>query len=125
LPGDQSPHRRRVRKIAQRSGQYVNAWNGEEFSQSYVDKTGEDQELITVNLSNGASLDVTPYHNFYVKTGDGNRKVEKVRAAELQVGDKLEKFDLPVLTLLLQDCLTHTPQGSSPLREPIQRTGPR
>ena len=84
-------------EIGTKAGQYVNAWNGEEFSRSYVDKTGEDQELITVNLSNGASLDVTPYHDFYVKTGYGNCKVEKVKAAELRVGDKLEKFDLPVI----------------------------
>lgn len=84
-------------EVSSKAGQYVNAWNGEEFSRSYVDQTGEDQELITVNLSNGASLDVTPYHDFYVKTGYGNCKVEKVKAAELQVGDKLEKFDLSVI----------------------------
>ncbi|ATW58652.1 hypothetical protein SEA_ZION_75 [Corynebacterium phage Zion] len=84
-------------EVSAKAGQYVNAWNGEEFSRSYVDQTGEDQELITVNLSNGASLDVTPYHDFYVKTGYGNCKVEKVKAAELQVGDKLEKFDLSVI----------------------------
>lgn len=79
------------------AGTYVNAWNGEEFSKSYVEKTGEDQELITVNFSNGASLDVTPYHKFYVKTGYGNCRVDEVRAGELKPGDKLDKFALSVI----------------------------
>ena len=79
------------------AGKYVNAWNGEKFSRSYVEKTGEGQELIQVQLSNGAKLDVTPAHKFYVKTGYGNARVEEVRAAELQTGDKLEKFNLPVV----------------------------
>lgn len=78
-------------------GTYVNAWNGEKFSKSYVEKTGENQELITVNFSNGASLGVTPYHKFYVKTGYGNRRVDEVRAGELKPGDKLDKFELSVV----------------------------
>lgn len=79
--------------ISELAGQTVNAWNGEKFSPSFVDKTGENQELITVNFSNGASLDVTPYHKFYIQNEYGKKSVE-VRAGELQEGDKLEKFEL-------------------------------
>lgn len=71
---------------------YVNAWNGEEFSRSYVAKTGEGQKLLTVDFSNGASMDVTPYHKFYVKTADG---VQEVRARHLRPGVRLEDYLLP------------------------------
>lgn len=93
------------------AGTYVNAWNGEKFSKSYVEKTGENQELITVNFSNGASLDVTPYHKFYVKTGYGNRRVDEVRAGELKPGDKLDKFELPDGTKCSVSVISVTSQG--------------
>lgn len=80
------------------AGQDIEVWNGEKFSLSRVEKTGTDQELITVNFSNGASLDVTSYHKFYIKTGEDNGEVKEVRAGELKPGDKLDKFDLPVIT---------------------------
>ena len=75
--------------------QWVNAWNGEEFSRSYVAKTGENQKLLTVDFDNGASIDATEYHKFYVKTGYGNRKVVEKRTHELQAGDQLEDYELP------------------------------
>lgn len=77
--------------------QWVNAWNGEEFSRSYVAKTGESQKLITVDFDNGARIDATEYHKFYVKTGYGNCKVVEKRTSELQPGDMIEKFDLPII----------------------------
>ena len=79
----------RIEDIAETS---VYAWNGEEFSESYVAKTGEDQPLITVDFNNGASLDVTPYHKFYVKTEDGE---QEVRARHLGPGVRLEDYRLP------------------------------
>ena len=83
-------------EIQDLDGMEVNAWNGKQFSKSLVAKTGEDQKLITVNFSNGASLDVTPYHKFYVQN-TYHGKAEEVRAGELQPGDKLAKFDLAVV----------------------------
>ena len=84
-------------QIKDLAGQWVNAWNGEEFSRSYVAKTGENQKLLTVDFDNGASIDATEYHKFYVKTGYGNRKVVEKRTSELQPGDMIEKFDLPII----------------------------
>ena len=75
--------------------QWVNAWNGEEFSRSYVAKTGENQKLLTVDFDNGASIDATEYHKFYVKAGYGNRKVVEKRTYELRPGDQLEDYELP------------------------------
>ena len=88
--------------IGELAGQTVNAWNGERFSPSLVAKTGEDQELVTITFSNGGSLDVTPYHKFYVKN-DYDKPAVEVSAAELVEGDRLEKFDLEVIDAPAED----------------------
>ena len=75
-------------------GQDVNVWNGEEWSNVTVVKTGENQKLVTVRLSNGLDLDCTPYHKFYVSV---NGKIQEKRAHELEDGDKLIKADFPVI----------------------------
>ena len=78
-------------------GSAVNVWNGEEWSEVVVRKTGEDQELVSVRLSNGLSLDCTKYHKFYVETSlfKGESSVEMREAAELKPGNKLLTFSLP------------------------------
>ena len=78
--------------IADLAGQDVEVWNGEEWSLSRVEQTGQDQSLITVDFDNGASMDVTPYHKFYVKTEDGE---QEVRARHLGPGARLEDYRLP------------------------------
>ena len=83
--------------IVDLAGQNVEVWNGAEWSLSRVEQTGTDQPLITVDFDNGASMDVTPYHKFYVKTGYGNHKVVETRAGELKPGDMIDKFSLPVV----------------------------
>ena len=67
--------------------QKVNVWNGEEWSETVVRKTGENQSLARVMLKSGKSLDCTPYHKFYVLSPDGT-KVE-VRAINLTEEDRL------------------------------------
>ena len=56
-------------EIKSLEGKTVNVWNGAEFSETTVHKTGTDQELITIQTSDGCSLDCTPYHKFYIKKG--------------------------------------------------------
>jgi ribonucleotide reductase alpha subunit len=62
--------------IAELEGQQVDVWNGSEWSNVLVRKTGENQELIKVTLSNGMSLECTPYHHFWIKQGAENVRVE-------------------------------------------------
>lgn len=88
--------------IGDLAGQTVNAWNGEKFSPSLVAKTGENRELITITFSNGGSLDVTPYHKFYVKN-DYYKPAVEVSAAELVEGDRIEKFELDVIDAPAKD----------------------
>lgn len=76
----------------------VEVWNGEEWSATTVVKTGENQKLIKVNLSNGESIECTPYHKFYVQTGCSRQgSISKVEAKDLMVGAKLIKFNLPII----------------------------
>jgi len=90
-------------EIGTLEGQTVNVWNGEKFSETQVVKTGDSQELLHVSLNNGAQIDATPYHKWYVQrgysrgSGTNKLKTEELRTSELQAGDRLIKFDLPVL----------------------------
>lgn len=90
-------------RIDSKVGQKTNIWNGEEWSEVEVIKTGENQELIRVNTNIGHHLDSTPYHKYYIleNTITGRRtkppRYKEVRASELQPGDKLIKFDLPTI----------------------------
>lgn len=70
-------------------GEKVNVWNGEEYSEVEIVKTGENQSLLKVSTDSGFSLKCTPYHKFYLK--DGSMK----RAHELISGDALLDYTLP------------------------------
>jgi ribonucleoside-diphosphate reductase alpha chain len=78
--------------------QEVNIWNGEEWSTTTVKKTGTDQKLLTVKVSNGRELDCTEYHKWYKQEGYGRQStIIEVRTIDLEVGDKLIKWDAPII----------------------------
>lgn len=81
--------------------QEVNVWNGDKWSKTTVRQTGENQKLITVYLSNGTQITCTPYHKFIVRDEYHDKKhiskAKRVEAWQLQQGDKLTKFDLPII----------------------------
>lgn len=70
----------------------VKVWNGEEWSETTVRKTGTDQELLKVVLSNGSEIDCTPYHNFYIKS---NGKYIKIEAQDLKEDMELIETKFP------------------------------
>jgi ribonucleoside-diphosphate reductase alpha chain len=72
-------------------GHPVNVWNGEEFSQVVPRITGKEQPMLKITFSNGHVLRCTYNHTFYLKDG------KKIKAINLQVGDKLQKWNLPVI----------------------------
>lgn len=82
--------------IVELEGQQANVWNGSEWSEVLVRKTGENQELLRVNLSNGESLECTPYHHFWVQNNYRKAAV-RVDAQNLMPGDKLIKASLPLV----------------------------
>lgn len=86
--------------ISELEGETLDVWNGEEWSNVTVNKTGTEQKLLKVKTNCGYELDCTPYHKFYIamrNPNSGNRWVIEKRANELKAGDKLIKFNLPVI----------------------------
>jgi ribonucleoside-diphosphate reductase alpha chain len=83
-------------------GQTVRVWNGEDWSETVVHKTGEQQKLITVFLSNGAQLTCTPYHKFLVRSGVDDhaslKEARRVDASELKAGMVLAKHGVKGVT---------------------------
>lgn len=74
----------------------VNVWNGEEWSEVTVKKTGESQPIVKVVTNSTKDIECTPYHKFYVADGYTGKVIEK-RAYQLEKDDKLIKFDLPLI----------------------------
>ena len=75
--------------------QETEVWNGSEWSKVTVKKTGINKNLIRVKLSNGAYLDCTPEHKFYIIKNYHSTTYTEVMAKDLKLGDKLIKYDLP------------------------------
>jgi ribonucleoside-diphosphate reductase alpha chain len=87
--------------ISKLEDQDIEVWNGQEFSKTTIRKTGENQELLKVSLSNGSTLECTPYHKFYVVTGkrpSNYPRIKQIQANELIEGMKLIKCDYPIIT---------------------------
>ena len=78
----------------------VNIWNGEEWTSVKVIKTGENQKLLRVHLSDGSYLDCTPYHRWSVK----NRFMKGWR--EVQTIDLMNFSDY---SLQVEDANTSSP----------------
>lgn len=77
-------------------GQKVNIWNGYEWSEVFPKVTGVNQEIVTVNFSDGRTLNCTPYHKFHIAI-DYKGNSEVVEAKHLQPGMKLIKHNFPVI----------------------------
>ena len=77
--------------------QTIQVWNGEEYSEVTVRKTGENQEVIDVYTDDGLKLTCTPYHKFYVQTSYYLGSVKQLEARKLQPGDKLIKSKYPII----------------------------
>ena len=82
--------------IKSKEGKKVSIWNGKEWSKVKISKTGINQEMLNVNLSNGETITCTPYHKFYTISKYGQKIPTEVRANELKKSDKLIKWDLPL-----------------------------
>ena len=78
----------------------VEVWNGKEWSETIVKKTGENQKVINVILSNGLELKCTPYHKFYIEKG--SRPATKsipvlIDAKDLKSNMKIIRYETPLL----------------------------
>ena len=75
--------------------QSIEVWNGKEWSNTTVRKTGENQVLWKVKFSNGATLECTEYHKFYIQSKNPTKYNVVSRTHELKVGMEIMKFNLP------------------------------
>lgn len=84
-------------KIKKVAGKTLECWNGEEWSNTELFQTSKSQKVVKVNLSSQQTIEATPYHKWSVivqnKFGEKTGEVIK-RTNELEVGDKLSKFEL-------------------------------
>lgn len=64
----------------------VKVWNGVEWSEVIIKKTGSNQQLVRVKTQNGCELVCTPYHKFYLQQ-DG--VIHEFRAGDLQKDDPI------------------------------------
>lgn len=79
------------KKIVDIVGKKTRVWNGFEWSVVSPKITGYNQKMLRVRVSNGMSLDCTRYHKFILSNG------KRVKAEDLHVGDKLEKWNYPII----------------------------
>jgi ribonucleoside-diphosphate reductase alpha chain len=84
-------------EIQKMEGQNVNVWNGSEYSDVQIFKTGENQELIDVYTSDGCKLSCTKYHKFFIQNNYSKKSIELKEAKDLIPGDKLVKCNYPVI----------------------------
>ena len=75
--------------ISTLEGCEVEVWNGKQWSATTVVKTGENQSLIKVILTDGKSLDCTRYHKFHVRLSSTTFESVEKMAADLKNGDIL------------------------------------
>ena len=78
-------------QIAEIVDQDVTIWNGYDWSVVTPRVTGYNQPMLRITLSDGNELECTDYHKFVLQ--DSSR----VMAQDLSVGDKLEKWEFPVI----------------------------
>jgi ribonucleotide reductase alpha subunit len=95
--------------------QTVNVWNGQEFSEVVVKKTGENQELINVYTDDGLKLACTPYHKFHINSAYSELVVE---ARNLKPGDKIIRCEYPVIdgTDLSEEDPNKIPSDNCPIK---------
>ena len=48
----------------------VEVWNGKQWSQTIIYKTGENQKLLKIMFSNSIEIKCTEYHKFYIQEND-------------------------------------------------------
>lgn len=83
-------------EISSLQGRVMEVWNGVEWSEATIAKTGTDRELLKVKTKDGFELECTPEHKFYIYKR-ASKKCTEVPAKDLKNGDKLIKFSLPVI----------------------------
>ena len=84
-------------EIGKLRNKIVEVWNGERFSETTIQRTSENSELLKITFSNGSVLECTEYHKFYLQPAYNKNQVVVKEAKDLQAGEKLVKVDYPII----------------------------
>lgn len=88
-------------------GQKVNVWNGEEWSEVTIEKTGVNQKVIQVTIEIESEnknmipprriLRCTPYHKFYINNlnENGEKTIKEIEAKDLNIDMELIGYNEP------------------------------
>ena len=82
--------------ISELEGENVDVWNGKEWSETTVIKTSPLESVVSVETDDGATIDCTKYHKWYVVKRDDSGKLRGMtekRTHELRAGDELIKSE--------------------------------
>ena len=79
----------------------VKIWNGEEWSDVTVYKTGWDEKVIKIMTKSGKILECTEYHKFYID--EDGELFKEVRAIDLKLGTKLSRWTDPISGEIIKD----------------------
>ncbi len=82
------------KQISNLKDKVVNIWNGYEWSNVIVKKTGNNAKLITVELDDGSVLECTPEHKFHINI---NGQTNIIDASQLKPNMTLIDFSLPII----------------------------
>ena len=79
--------------IGDHEGEYVNVWNGKQYSNVQIVKTGENQKVLEVHFNidedKKSVIYSTEYHKYYLKGS-----TEPVRTIDLKEGDVIESYEI-------------------------------
>ncbi len=75
-------------------GKTIECWNGEEWSDTLIEKTSDGQKVLEILFNNQEIVRATPYHKWEVVLDNG-KKIEKT-TAELLPNDKISKLNTVV-----------------------------
>lgn len=84
-----------LQRIDSLQNQWVDVWNGKDWSNVCVRQTNDFAELVRVTFDNGMSIQCTKYHRFPIRTSGGDDKFRIVTAEHLSSGDTLIGFKYP------------------------------
>ena len=96
-------------QIKDLENEYVNVWNGEEFSNVYIKYTGH-QEIYKVTLSNGMELDCSPGHKWLIQCDNPATTVcecineyKETETTHLKFEDVIGVYNIPCLEFANSD----------------------
>lgn len=81
-----------IGKLVEEGIETVTCWNGEEWSETKIFKTSDEDEVLTVFLSNNEWLKATLDHEWCI---DVDGQPTKIKTKDLQCGMKIYPYELP------------------------------